>query len=52
MERTLADPHLRSAIARGAREFAKENFSVERIRGQYCALYAEVLASRGKSAMA
>jgi glycosyltransferase involved in cell wall biosynthesis len=48
LERTLADPQLRSSISRRAREFAKASFSVERIRGQYCSLYAEALASRGK----
>ena len=46
--RVLADPELRSSMSRNAREFAKANFIVERIRGQYCSLYAEVLASRGR----
>jgi L-malate glycosyltransferase len=48
LERILADPELRSSISRRAREFAKANFNGERIRGQYCELYAEVLASRGR----
>ncbi len=46
LERVLADPELRSSMSRRAREFAQVNFSVERIREQYCSLYAEVLASR------
>jgi L-malate glycosyltransferase len=49
LERVLADAEFRSAMARKAREFARENFSIERVRRQYSALYAEVLASRGKS---
>jgi glycosyltransferase involved in cell wall biosynthesis len=48
LERVMEDPELRSSISSRAREFAKANFSVERIRGQYCSLYAEALASRGK----
>ena len=50
VERVLADAEFRSAMARRAREFALENFSIERVRRQYCELYAEVLTSRGKSA--
>ena len=50
LERMLADAVFRSAMARGAREFAKENFSIERVRRQYCELYTEALGSRGKSA--
>jgi glycosyltransferase involved in cell wall biosynthesis len=46
LERVLADPKLRSSMSHRAREFAQANFSVERIRGLYCSLYAEVLASR------
>ena len=46
--RVLADPEMRSAMSLRAREFAQANFSVERIRGQYCSLYAEVLASRNR----
>jgi L-malate glycosyltransferase len=45
IERVLADQELRSTISRKAREFAKANFSVERIRDQYFSLYAEALAS-------
>jgi len=48
LERVLADREFRSAISRRAREFAQANFSLERIRGQYCSLYAEALAIRGK----
>lgn len=48
MERMLADHELRSSISRNAREFAKANFSVERIRGQYRELYAEVLENTGR----
>jgi glycosyltransferase involved in cell wall biosynthesis len=46
LERMLADPELRSGMSRDARQFAQENFSVERIREQYCALYSDVLASK------
>jgi glycosyltransferase involved in cell wall biosynthesis len=46
IECVLADSELRSSISRGAREFAKANFSIERIRGQYRSLYTEALASR------
>ena len=48
LERVLADPELRSSISQRAREYAQANFSVERIRGQYCSLYAEALASRSR----
>jgi len=48
MERMLADPELRSSLSRNAREFAKANFSVDRIRGQYRELYAEVVENRGR----
>jgi glycosyltransferase involved in cell wall biosynthesis len=48
LERVLADPELRAAISRRAREFAQANFSVERIRRQYCSLYAEALAGQHK----
>jgi glycosyltransferase involved in cell wall biosynthesis len=50
LARMLEDDELRSAMARKAREFACENFSIERVRRQYCELYAEALASRGKTA--
>jgi len=46
IERALADQEVRSAISRRAREFAKANFSVERIREQYRALYAEALSEK------
>jgi glycosyltransferase involved in cell wall biosynthesis len=48
LERVLADAELRSTISVRAREFARANFSVERIRGQYCSLYAGALEDRGK----
>jgi L-malate glycosyltransferase len=44
----LEDRALRTSISGKAREFAQANFSVERIRDQYCSLYAEVLASRSR----
>jgi glycosyltransferase involved in cell wall biosynthesis len=50
LERVLADSEFRSAMARRSREFAQENFSIERVRREYTDLYAEALASRGKSA--
>jgi glycosyltransferase involved in cell wall biosynthesis len=50
LERMLVDAEFRSAMVMTARNFARENFSIERVRKQYCELYAEVLASRGKSA--
>jgi glycosyltransferase involved in cell wall biosynthesis len=50
LERVLVDAEFRLAMARRARKFAQENFSIERVRRQYSELYAEVLASRGKSA--
>lgn len=48
LARVLADAEFRSAMAQRAREFARENFSIERVRRQYCELYADALASRGK----
>jgi glycosyltransferase involved in cell wall biosynthesis len=49
LERMLADAEFRSAMALTARNFARENFSIERVRNQYCELYAEVLASKRNS---
>ncbi|MCU1304262.1 MAG: hypothetical protein JWQ87_4546 [Candidatus Sulfotelmatobacter sp.] len=46
MERLLLQPELRSSMSSKAREFAQANFSVERIRSQYCSLYSDALASR------
>jgi glycosyltransferase involved in cell wall biosynthesis len=46
IERVLVDQELRSAISSRARDFAKANFSVERIREQYLSLYAEVLSEK------
>jgi glycosyltransferase involved in cell wall biosynthesis len=48
LERVLTDPQLRSSISIRAREFARANFSVERIHGQYCSLYAERRTGSGK----
>jgi len=38
LERVLADEELRREMSHRARQFALENFSVERIREQYCEL--------------
>jgi glycosyltransferase involved in cell wall biosynthesis len=46
LERVLADAELRRTMSHQAHRFAQENFSVERIRDQYCALYSDVLASK------
>jgi glycosyltransferase involved in cell wall biosynthesis len=46
VERLLRDPELRSSMSRKARVFAQASFGVERIRHQYCELYAEELANR------
>jgi glycosyltransferase involved in cell wall biosynthesis len=48
MERVLSSPELRSSLSFRAREFAQSTFSVERIRQQYRAVYAEALASRSR----
>ncbi|HZW95562.1 MAG TPA: glycosyltransferase [Candidatus Eremiobacteraceae bacterium] len=48
LERVLADEELRREISYRARQFAQENFTVERIRKQYCELYSDVLASRSQ----
>ena len=48
MERVLSNPELRSSLSFRAREFAQSNFGVERIRQQYCAVYAEALAGRSR----
>jgi glycosyltransferase involved in cell wall biosynthesis len=50
LERVLADQGFRSAMGVRARQFARENFSMERVLEQYSAVYAEVFASRGKPA--
>jgi L-malate glycosyltransferase len=46
LERVLADEELRRRMSHRARQFALENFSIERIREQYCELYSDVLAGR------
>jgi glycosyltransferase involved in cell wall biosynthesis len=46
MERVLTDEELRREMSHQSRHFALENFSLERIREQYCELYSEVLAGR------
>ena len=48
LERLLADRAFRSATSGRARQFALENFSIERVREQYFTVYTEELASRGK----
>jgi glycosyltransferase involved in cell wall biosynthesis len=50
LQRVLADAKFRLGMATRAREFAHENFSMERVRRQYSELYATVLASRGGGA--
>ena len=49
LERVLTDEELRREMSYRARQFAQKNFSVERIREQYCELYSDVLASRSES---
>jgi len=46
LERMLGDEKLRQEISARARRFAEENFSLERIRDQYCDLYSDVSAGR------
>ncbi len=46
LERALGDQEQRRGMAHRARQFAEENFSVARVREQYCELYSEVLASK------
>jgi glycosyltransferase involved in cell wall biosynthesis len=48
LERVLADEELRRGMSYRARQFALENFGVERIHQQYCELYSDVLASRSQ----
>jgi glycosyltransferase involved in cell wall biosynthesis len=47
LENLLTDRERLSSMSSRAREFARTNFSVERIRGQYCELYATALLDRG-----
>jgi glycosyltransferase involved in cell wall biosynthesis len=49
LEKLLADQRLRSEMGRSARQFAQNNFSMERVRRQYADVYAEALAGRGKT---
>lgn len=44
LESLLEDAKVRQAMSQRGRRFAEENYSVERIREQYCQLYADVLA--------
>jgi glycosyltransferase involved in cell wall biosynthesis len=44
LETLLADEELRRKMSHQARQFAEQNFTVERIREQYCELYADALA--------
>ena len=48
LERVLGDEELRRGMSYRARQFALENFGVERIHQQYCELYSDVLASRSQ----
>jgi L-malate glycosyltransferase len=48
LKRVLADEGLRREMSYRARQFALENFGVERIHQQYCELYSDVLASRSQ----
>jgi glycosyltransferase involved in cell wall biosynthesis len=50
MEKILGDQNFRSEMSRRAQQFAQENFSMERVRRQYSAVYADVLAGRSKTA--
>jgi len=50
MEKVLLDQKFRSEMGRRARQFAQENFSMERVRRQYSAVYAEALSGRSKNA--
>jgi glycosyltransferase involved in cell wall biosynthesis len=49
LENLLTDREMLSSMSSRAREFARTNFSVERIRGQYCELYVEALVDQGRS---
>jgi glycosyltransferase involved in cell wall biosynthesis len=49
LEKLLADQELRAEMSRRARQFAHENFSMEKVRRQYSKVYGEVLAARGKT---
>lgn len=46
LEKLLADQELRSEMGRRARQFAQANFSMDHVRRQYSAVYAEVLAQK------
>jgi len=48
LECLLADEELRQAMSDRARQFALQNFSMERIREQYCELYSDVIAGRSQ----
>lgn len=48
LETVLAAEDLRRGMSHRARQFAMENFGLERIREQYCRLYSDVLAGRGQ----
>ncbi len=45
LERLLSDGKLRRELASRARQFAERNFSLERIREQYCELYRNMISS-------
>jgi glycosyltransferase involved in cell wall biosynthesis len=48
LQRVLEDAGLRAEMAARAREYARENFTLQKVQQQYCELYADALASRGK----
>ena len=49
LERVLANQELRRSLSDRARQFAQANFSGERIREQYCSLYADLPARRRRN---
>jgi L-malate glycosyltransferase len=49
IERVLIDKEFRREISYRARQFAQENFSIERISERYCELYSQLLSSRSRS---
>lgn len=49
LERVVADAELRREMSYRARQFALENYTVERIRDRYSELYSDVFAGRQQS---
>jgi L-malate glycosyltransferase len=52
LERLLHDEDLRTEISLRARRYARDNFSIDRIREQYCEVYEQVLNCRVRSPIA